>query len=253
MHAFTRWMLVGLAAGLGSCAAVVPHTLQTPWVEKRGQTELALQTGLHGTGLQGAHQLTDHVTVLGGLHQRVRNKRGYWAYTGEAGLGYSWPRQHRQTWSLYGGLGYGAGQSSGSFCPDLCDLSVSDRVRYGYAFVQPTFRWIIDPAFGLSVGVKVMAFDFLQWRQTSYSLRGYYADTAATAMMPTVKNEPGFGGVAVQPGMNMFLRLSPHFRLNFNSSIFLPLQRRFPSAMPLAFGLGLQYYFGGPAVAEEAR
>lgn len=234
---------------LGSCAAVVPHTLQTPLVQQRGQTELGANLGLHGTDVQAARGLSERLTLTASAHQRIRSKHGHWAYSGEAGAGYGWTRRRHQ-WSVYGGLGYGAGYAYETFCPDLCPPSVSYRIRYGYGYLQPTYRLTPDPAFGLSMAVKIAAYEFLRWRETSSEDRPDPNDPSRWIWQRTTKNRPGFGGVTVQPGYNMFVGLTPHLRLQISQSFLVPLQKRFPSVLFFATGLGVQYYFGGRPEAE---
>ncbi|GAB2949003.1 hypothetical protein GCM10027048_12440 [Hymenobacter coalescens] len=231
---------------LSGCAAVVPHTLQTPLVQQRGETELALNAGTHGTDVQAAYALTDRLTVLGSAHQRIRGKHGHWAYTGEAGAGYAFFRPGSQRWSLYGGMGYGAGYAFSTFCPDLCgEFRASDRVRYSYAFVQPTYVWMPEPDFALSAAVKITAMRFSRWRTVSSGF-----DDVQGAFVANVREQSGRTGPVLQPGGNIYVGLSRHFRLNFSSSVFIPLQRDFPSTLGLAAGIGVQYRFGGAPAGQ---
>jgi hypothetical protein len=239
-----------LSALLSSCAAVVPHTLQTPLVQRRGETELGANIGLHGSDVQAAHALTDRLTLTGSAHQRIRSKHGHWAYTGEAGAGYGWSRARHQ-WAVYGGLGYGAGYAFQTSRLDA-DLPVTRyRVRYGYGYLQPTFRFTPSRNFGLGLAVKVAAFDFMRWH--SSTIRWVYDpnDPAQSATRTIVMERPGFGGFALQPGYNIMVGLTPHLRLLVNQSLFLPLDDdRLPSILYIATGVGLQYCFGGRSVAE---
>lgn len=238
------------AAGLLSgCAAVVPHTLQTPLVQQQGETELSANIGLHGSDLQVAHGLSDRLTLTASGHQRIRRKHGHWAYSGEAGAGYGWTRRRHQ-WSVYGGLGYGAGYAYQTFNLDSDQPSTNYRVRYAYGYVQPTYRLTPSPAFGLSMAVKVAAYDFLRWRETSSEYAPDPNDPNVWLRQTTTVNRPGLAGVTLQPGYNMFFGLTPHLRLQVNQSLFLPLENRFPSVLVVATGLGLQYFFGGRPTAE---
>jgi|GEM_PF-3896696 len=250
----TRWLTGALLAGLSSCAAVVPHTLQTPWVASQGETEIGANLGLHGSDLQAAHALTEQVTLIGSVHQRIRSKHGHWAYVGEAGAGYNWQRPHNQRWTLYGGLGYGAGYAYDTFCADGCGSPTSDRVRYGYGFVQPTYRWLAaNSRFGLSAAVKVSAVDFLRWQETVSSYPGFPTDSTAGAYPTRTTNRAGYGGIMLQPGVNFFVDVTPRLRLTYSGSLFVPLRRDFPSVLPFAVGIGLQYHVGGAPAADAGR
>lgn len=239
---------LALGALLSSCAAVVPHTLQTPLVQQRGETELGANIGLHGTDVQVAHALSDHLTLTGSAHQRIRAKHGHWAYTGEAGAGYGWSRARHQ-WAVYGGLGYGAGYAFPTGRLDGDRPTTHYRVRYGYGYLQPTFRFTPSRNFGLGIAVKVAAFDFVRWRASTYEW--VYDPNDPTYTKTNTVERPGFGGLTLQPGYNIFVGLAPHLRLQINQSLFLPMEDdRLPSIMYVATGLGLQYYFGGRAAAE---
>ncbi|RTQ53511.1 hypothetical protein EJV47_01865 [Hymenobacter gummosus] len=238
------------AALLSSCAAVVPHTLQTPLVQQRGETELSANIGLHGTDVQAAHALTNRLTLTASGHQRIRPKHGHWAYTGEAGAGYGWSRVRHQ-WAIYGGLGYGAGYvfETGGLEDD--GPATHHRVRYGYGYLQPTFRFTPSRNFGLGIALKVAAFDLLRWRASTYRLVYDPNDPTFTGTNTTTVERPGFGGLTLQPGYNLAIGLTPHLQLLVSQSFFLPLEEdRLPPLMYVATGLGLQCYFGGRPKAE---
>ncbi|MCC3155681.1 hypothetical protein LJ737_00420 [Hymenobacter sp. 15J16-1T3B] len=237
----------GLAALLSGCAAVVPHTLQTPLVQQGGQTELGANLGVHGTDVQVAHGLSERLTLTGSAHQRIRPKHGHWAYSAEAGAGYTFARPRHHRWTVYGGLGYGAGYAYETFCPDLCDLPASYRVRYGYAYLQPTYVWTPDESIALSAGVKLAGYDFLRWRTVSREFVSNPDPTDPFGGWERVvtRNRPGYGGLTLQPGYNIFVRLTPRLRLQLSQSFLFPVQARFPSVQLLATGLGMQWHFGG--------
>ncbi|RAK64144.1 hypothetical protein [Hymenobacter edaphi] len=235
------------AALLSSCAAVVPHTLQTPLVQHRGETELGANLGLHGSDVQVAHALSDRLTLTGSGHQRIRGRHGHWAYSGEAGAGYTLARPHKQRWTVYGGLGYGAGYAYETFCPDLCDLPVSYRVRYGYGYLQPTYLWMPDESIALSAGVKMAGYDFLRWRTTRHEPLPDPGNPPGGILQPTTLDRPGYGGLTLQPGYNILTRLTPRLRLQLSQSFLIPMQKPFPSVLIFATGVGLQYHFGGGA------
>ncbi|KAA9331557.1 hypothetical protein F0P96_15070 [Hymenobacter busanensis] len=247
MRLFIQICSLAVAAGLSGCAAVVPHTLQTPLVQQRGDTELGANVGLHGTDVQAAHAISDRLTVTGSGHQRIRSKHGHWAYSGEAGAGYTLARPNKQRWTVYGGLGYGAGYAYDTFCPDLCDLPASYRVRYGYGYVQPTYLWTPDESIALSAGVKMAAYDFLRWRTSSREFVLDPNDPRGVLEQRTTTNQPGYGGLTMQPGYNVFARLTPRLRLQVSQSFLFPLQKTFPSVLIFATGVGVQYHFGGHA------
>ncbi|RYU83763.1 hypothetical protein [Hymenobacter persicinus] len=251
MRVSTHYLIWSGLAGLSACAAVEPHTLQTPWVSRRGETELALNTGLHGSDLQAAHALTDRVTLLGSYHQRVLSGRGSWTYQGEAGAGRTWGRSAGQTLGVYGGLGYGTGQSGGTLCLDLCGSVSSYRVGYGYAYVQPTYRWRPDASSGFSTAVKVMLVDFRRLEKSTYYPDNFLNDSVRVAGGTVVQSRAGYGSLVLQPGFSTFREIAPHLRLTFSGSLYIPLRTEFPSVMPFAVGLGVQYHFGGAAATAD--
>lgn len=239
--------LATTAALLSSCAAVVPHTLQTPLIQQRGQAELGANVGLHGTDVQVAYGLSDHLTLTASGHQRIRSKPGHWAYTGEAGMGYSWHRT-RHLWSVYGGLGYGAGYAFETGNRDVDRPTTHYRVRYGYGYVQPTYCFTLSPDFAVGAAVKVAAFDFMRWRASTNRLT---PDPNGPIYTTSTVERPGFGGLTLQPGYNIMVGLTPRLRLLVNQSVLVPLEDdRLPSIQYLATGVGLQYCFGGRPAAE---
>ena len=146
---------IGLLAG---CApTLVPHAAYLPLIRDRGQAEARLSTGLNGSELQLAYQVTDkfvlHSALLNYRHGRSDDDKGF--RSADLGLGYYY-NSPNGFWRLGGhaGMAYGSGTSR-SGCFDCFGPSSTYSVRYTYAYVQPTVLLLEgDQAwgFGLRVG-----------------------------------------------------------------------------------------------------
>lgn len=239
----TGSVLVG-ALLLGNCAAVVPHTLMTPTVRAQGEAEVDLSGGLHGTSLQAAYAPSRGTVLLASAHRWTRAER--WSLGAEAGGGYQWIRPNGGSWALYGGAGYGAGYSYDSFCPDICgDTPTNERVRYTYAFVQPTYTLLQNEYTNLGLAIRLQPLRLSRWQ--TYESR-YTADTLGNNIEEYYPIErAGQWLVLLQPGLNLRRRLGRHLNFTSGISAFVPLRNRsvpVPSILGLAASVGLQLVLG---------
>jgi hypothetical protein len=240
---------VGSSLLLSSCASVVPQTMHTPLLTQRGQAEVVAAAGFHGMGIQAAYAATDHLAITVSGQQRIRNHKGHWAYAGEVGAGRLWHRPSSHHWAMYGGLGYGAGYANkGRGFIRLDDLlSTSDRIRYNYAYIQPTYA-LIEGNYGLTLAVKISQYHFTRWRQSSSYLERREINDSTLVFDTRVEtvNVPARSMTLVQPGVNFYFGLGGRLRFLLTSSIAVPLQQQVPQVAALACGFGVQYRLGGP-------
>ncbi|WP_156109040.1 hypothetical protein [Hymenobacter sp. APR13] len=236
--------LVASALLAGSCAVLVPHTLMTPTVRAKGETEIDLSGGLHGTSLQAAYAPGRSTILLASAHRWVRDRR--WSYGGEAGAGYQWIRPNGGSWSVYGGGGYGAGYSYNNFCPDLCsNTPTAERARYAYVFVQPTYTLVRNEYTNLGLAIRLQPLRLNSWQ---YFGTRYSTDSLGNSMEEHYPiNRAGQWLVLLQPGLNMRRRLGRRLNLTSGISAFLPLRSRTsstPSVLGLAASVGIQLVLG---------
>ena len=152
LPAFAIGLLVGCAPTL------IPHAAYLPLIRDRGQAEARLSTGLNGSELQMAYQATDklvlHAALLNYRHGRSGDGKGF--RSADLGVGYYY-NSPNGFWRLGGhaGMAYGGGTSGSSTCFECSGPGSEYRVRYTYAYVQPTVLLLEGNqawGFGLQVG-----------------------------------------------------------------------------------------------------
>jgi hypothetical protein len=167
---------VGILSG---CAAIIPHTLMTPTVRQRGEAEISTSVGLHGISVQAAYTPSDNIVLLASGHHWTQGYR--WSWAGEAGGGRQWIRPNGGSWGIYGGAGYGAAYSYDPVFFDGDEAPSGERVRYTYAFVQPTYT-LVSERTSLGFAIRFQPLYLNRWetygsRSVSDSLltyTGYY-------------------------------------------------------------------------------
>ncbi|OGX82591.1 hypothetical protein BEN47_04220 [Hymenobacter lapidarius] len=128
-------------------------------IRDRGQAEARLSTGFSGTELQAGYQVTDKLVVHTALLTYGRAQGSHKLRSADLGLGYYY-NSPNGFWRLgmHGGLATGGGRSGSSgasFEGSEATPAVDYRVRYTYAYVQPTIHLMEDRqtwSFGLRVG-----------------------------------------------------------------------------------------------------
>ncbi|MBF9236400.1 hypothetical protein I2I05_03235 [Hymenobacter sp. BT683] len=136
-------LLLSCSAGvLSGCAVTLaPHTPYIPVIRDKGQTELAVATGVNGSELKGGYQLTDKLLVHAALLDFGQSRRTNKFRSADLGLGYYY-NSPNGFWRLgmHGGAAYGGGTSNGS--EEFENLSPTPgshyKVRYTYGYLQPT-------------------------------------------------------------------------------------------------------------------
>ena len=138
---------------------MVPHTAYIPLTRDQGQAEIRVSTGTNASEVQAGYQITNRLVV----HTALLNKGGLSTSkafrSADLGLGYYYESPNG-LWRLGGhaGLASGAGSSgsTGGCFECVGTGSASEyRVRYSYAYVQPTVLLVEDVrswGFGLRVG-----------------------------------------------------------------------------------------------------
>ena len=148
------------AAVLSGCAVTLaPHVPYLPMIRDRGQAEARLSTGLGGSELQLGYQISDKLIVHGALLTKGRAQNGTRLYSGDLGLGYYYTSPNGfWRFGMHGGVASGGGESGVSgagFEGSYPTPPVDYRVRYTYAYVQPTVHLLEDRqtwSFGLRLG-----------------------------------------------------------------------------------------------------
>ncbi len=155
-----RLLLTCLLPGVVSGCAVTlaPHAPYLPMIRDRGQAEARLSTGLIGSELQLGYQVTDKLVLHTALLVKGRTQNSHKLRSVDLGLGYYYTSPNG-FWRLgmHGGLASGGGKSyvSGTGFEGSAPIPPVDyRVRYTYAYVQPTVHLQEDRhtwSFGLRV------------------------------------------------------------------------------------------------------
>ena len=134
---------------LSGCAVTLaPHIPYLPTIRNRGQAEARLSTGFSGSELQLGYQVTDKLVVHTALLIKGRAQIGHKLHSADVGVGYYYSSPNG-LWRLgmHGGLASGGGKSyvSGeSFEGSFPTPPIDYRVRYTYAYVQPTVHLHAD-------------------------------------------------------------------------------------------------------------
>jgi hypothetical protein len=125
-----------------------------PVLREQGQAEVRASTGLSGTELQLAYQVTNnlvvHSSLLGYGLRREQNRFN----SADLGLGYYYSSPNG-FWRLgaHAGAAYGGGTSSSSG-PRGLGLGASYNVRYTYAYIQPTVL-LLEGSHTWGVGLRM--------------------------------------------------------------------------------------------------
>ena len=140
-----KYLVAGLTITLstGCSPTLVPHTPYLPTIRDRGQAEVWVSTGFNGSELQAGYQATDklvlHAALLNYRNRRSDDGKGF--RSADLGVGYYYASPNGY-WRLGGhaGAAYGGGTSGSSACFECVDNDTGTeyRVRYTYAYVQPT-------------------------------------------------------------------------------------------------------------------
>ena len=214
------------ASLLSGCAVTLaPHVPYLPMIRDRGQAEARLSTGFSGSELQLGYQVTDKLVLHTALLTKGTVQRSHKLYSGDLGLGYYYNSPNGfWRFGVHGGLASGGGNSSvsgGSFEGSDPTPPVDYRVRYTYAYVQPTVHlhqnrqtW----SFGLRLG------------------RAYYHRLVRTGAdtVGGVVSTRNYGGTQVPFGQTAFqysYRASPlvHLSATFGTQALLHGPRPFVS------------------------
>lgn len=142
-----RQLLLALVGLLAGCApTLAPHSSYIPLVREQGEAEARVATGVGGSEIQLGYQLTNRLVVHAGGLSYGRKAAGTHFYSAEAGAGYYYPSPNgRWRLGLHAGLAYGAGTSGNNGCFECGDAPNSVfKVRYTYAYVQPTVLLLED-------------------------------------------------------------------------------------------------------------
>jgi hypothetical protein len=137
-------LLCACGTGLlsGCAVTLAPHTPYLPLIRDKGQAEARVSTGFSGNELQLGYQVTDKLIVHSAFLTKGRSQNGTRLYSADLGLGYYYSSPNGfWRFGMHGGLASGGGKSyiSGAgFEGSLPTPPVDYKVRYTYAYVQPT-------------------------------------------------------------------------------------------------------------------
>lgn len=143
---------------VGCARTLVPHTVYIPLVKDRGQAEVRISTGTNASEVQAGYQATDRLVV----HLALLNKGRLGADKGfrsaDVGLGYYFELPNGR-WRLGGHVGVASGGgssgSTGACFECVGPGSASEyRVRYSYAYVQPTVL-LVEGTRSWGIGLRV--------------------------------------------------------------------------------------------------
>ena len=215
----------GTALLSGCAVTLAPHVPYLPVIRDRGQAEARVSTGFSGSELQLGYQLSDKVVVHGALLAKGRARNGTKLYSGDLGLGYYYSSPNGfWRFGVHGGLASGGGNSSGgggSFEGSDPTPPVDYRVRYTYAYVQPTMH--------LHKNRQTWSFGLRLGRTYYHQLMRTGADTVGGLV-----STRSYGGTQVPFGQTAFqysYRASPlvHLSTTFGTQALLHGQRPFVS------------------------
>jgi hypothetical protein len=174
-------LLSCVASALSGCAVTLaPHIPYLPAIRDEGQAEARLSTGFTGSELQLGYQVTDKLVVHAALLTKGRSQSGHKLRSADLGLGYYYSSPNGfWRFGVHGGLAYGGGRSfvsGASFEGSEPTPPVDYRVRYTYAYVQPTVH-LHEDRHTWSFGFRVSRAYYHQFMRTSADTIGGMVNT----------------------------------------------------------------------------
>lgn len=220
---------------LSGCApTLAPFTPHIPALTKAKDVSSMLHVSTTGAELQTAYTLTNRWTLTAHLLGDVRPLKDRKLFAAELGAGYNWQLSSETRFALYGGGGFGGG-NSGFTSANLYFID-SDynrfRSRYIQVYMQPTVSYRVSPVV-LSFAVRTNAVYFTRLRERAY---------ASPPVGYVLSQLDGQQVYYLQPFSQLNINVGQHLNFLISGGLNLPVHR--PQAANISrflVGMGLQW------------